>query len=93
MQPILIWSAVIIPSLAWGLFCALKIRSRFALFIAGAVPWFGLLIALLYTEYFSSSVRTDASMWLIAQLFAGTIMAGLGMVSFVLARNLLNEKQ
>ncbi len=82
MQAFLIWCAVIIPSLIWGAFCAYKIEGKYAIYMSAVVPWLALLICLLYTVYFLSYESHDASMRLVAQLFAGTIMAGLGFASY-----------
>ena len=82
MEALLIWSVVLLPLVAWGLFCAYKIKARFAKFIAGFIPWVALLIALLYSVYYLPYEETDASMWLIAQAFAGTIMAVVGVYSY-----------
>lgn len=82
MQALLIWSIILLPSVAWGLFCAYKIKSKHAKFIAGAVPWITLLIALLFSVYYLPYEEVDASMWPIAQLFAGTIMAVVGVFSY-----------
>lgn len=91
MQALFIWSIILIPSVVWGVFCAYKIKSKYAKFLAGAVPWLALLIALLFSVYYLPYDEVDASMWPIAQLFAGTIMAVVGVYSYKYARKLFNR--
>ncbi len=69
-----------------GLLTALLIEKPWAIYLAGAVPWFGLLLAILYTVYFTPYAGGGATMWPIAQLFGGTIAAATGVVVFLLAR-------
>ena len=65
------------------------VRKKWAIYIAGAVPWFGLLAALLYTEYFTPYRGGGASMWPIAQFFGGTVAAAIGVLTFEIAKKLL----
>ena len=58
------------------------LKSPWAIYLAGALPWFGLLAALLYTEYFRPYQGGGASMWPIAQLFGGFVAAGTGVLAF-----------
>lgn len=60
-------------------------RHKFSILIAGAIPWFGLLGVLLYWEYFIPYQGGGASMWPVAQLFAGTAAAIIGILSFKIA--------
>lgn len=92
MQALLIWLVILLPSAGWGLFCAYKIQSKHAKLIAGAVPWTVLLIALLFSVYYLPYEEVDASMWPIAQLFAGTIMAVVGVYSFKFASNYIDRQ-
>jgi hypothetical protein len=80
------WLSILIPSLITGIICGYFIRHRFGIVAAGAIPWFGLLAVLLYNEYFVPYKGGGASMWPIAQLFAGTIMAAVGITAFKLTR-------
>lgn len=74
-----------------GFLVALIVKSRWAVCLAGAIPWFGLLAALVITVYFLPNNEADASMWLIAQLFGGTVAAAIGIVSFKLSQHLLRR--
>ena len=81
-----IWLILIGGSTLAGYLAAIVIRKSWAIYIAGALPWFALLGALIYTEYFTSYEGGGASMWLIAQLFGGTIAAAAGVASYKLTR-------
>ena len=83
-----IWLILIGGSILVGYLTALVIRKNWAIYIAGAVPWLALLGALIYTEFFTSYAGGGASMWIIAQLFGGTIAAATGVVSYKLTRYL-----
>jgi len=87
MEGIIVWALLIIPSIAWGLFCAFVIKHKLAGFLAGAIPWLGLLAALLYSEYCLPYQGGGASMWPIAQLFGGTVAATAGYFSYILSRD------
>lgn len=87
MEGLVAWSIILIPSAIWGFFCGLKIKSKYSKILSGAIPWLGLLTALLVTEYLSPYQGSDASMWPIAQLFAGTIMAVVGVCFYNLGKN------
>ena len=81
-----VWLMLLIPSAIVGFLCAQFINKNWAIYIAGAIPWFGLLIALLYTEYYMPYQGGGASMWPIAQLFGGTIAAITGIVFYKLTK-------
>lgn len=76
-----VWSALILLSALAGGFCGLILRGRRAIIFGGAVPWLGLLAWLLYNEFFVPYQGGGASMWPIAQLFAGSVAAVVGMIS------------
>ncbi len=82
METLLIWLAVITPSVLWGAFCAFKIKSKYAAYIAWVIPWFVLLGFILYSEYFTPYQGGGASMWPIAQLVGGTVAAVSGHQSY-----------
>jgi len=88
---IIIWLSILIPSTIIGTICGYFIKGRFGIILAGAIPWFGLLGVLLYYEYFVPYQGGGASMWPIAQLFAGTIAAGTGIVAYYLCRTYIEK--
>ena len=69
------WLVIILLSSIAGGISGYLIRSRLSILVGGAVPWFGLLAVLLYYEYFVPYSGGGASMWPVAQLFAGTMAA------------------
>lgn len=73
-----IWLIIILGSAIVGAVCGYKIFTRWAIFAGGAIPWFVILAVLLYREYFVPSRGGGASMWPVAQLFAGSVAAGIG---------------
>ncbi len=87
----LVWSSVIVLPVIWGIFCAYTLKHRYAIFIAGFVPWLALLLCLLLTVYILPNENHDASMWLVVQLFAGTIMASLGIAAYQLCIRYLQK--
>lgn len=80
------WLPLLGLSALAGAVAAVTVNGRKGLFIAGAVPWCGLLAFLLYTEYFVPYQGGGASMWPIAQLFGGTIAAFVGIAAAALVR-------
>lgn len=76
------WLAIITLSALAGLGCSHFLSGRFGLICSGAIPWLGLLAWLLYLEYFVPYQSGGASMWPVAQLFAGTIAASIGLTTF-----------
>lgn len=86
------WLLVLIPSAITGLVCAYFIKGRLGIILAGAIPWLGLLAAILYQEYFTPYQGGGASMWPIAQLFGGTVAAFTGIAVNDLGRKLFNKK-
>lgn len=87
------WLTIVIGSVVVGLLCAWKFQGRYGLFLAGAIPWFSLLAWLLYHEYFMPYAGGGASMWPVAQLWAGSIAAAVGCSTYLLChrafRNLI----
>ena len=84
-----IWLILIGGSTLIGFLTATLLKKSWAVYVAGALPWFALLAALLYTEYFTTYEGGGASMWLIAQLFGGTVAAAVGVISHKLTTFLL----
>ena len=76
-----------------GLLTAIYIKRSWAVYFAGAVPWFALLAAILYTEYFMPYEGGGASMWPIAQLVGGTVAAVVGVVVFRFTVNLIDKSR
>lgn len=81
-QGFLVWALILLPSIAWGCFCGYKLRSSYTPFLAAFVPWLGLLFCLIVSVYVLPNDSKDASMWLVAQLFGGSIMAVVGYLSY-----------
>ena len=69
------WPTLITLSVLAGGICGGLIRGRRAILWGCAVPWLGMLAWLLYNEYLLLHGEGGASMWPVAQLFAGTVMA------------------
>jgi hypothetical protein len=61
-----VWLILIGGAVMIGFLVALIVKSRWAVYLAGVIPWFGLLAALVITVYFFPNNDADASMWLIA---------------------------
>ena len=76
-----VWLALILLSAFAGAICGSILRGRRAIIFGGAVPWAGLLAWLLYNEFFVPYQGGGASMWPIAQLFAGSVAAVVGMIA------------
>ena len=87
-----IWLILIGGSALIGFLVALAVKTRWAIYLAAAIPWFGLLGALLFTVYFLADDNPDASMWMIAQFVGGTVAALVGVVSFKLTQHLLRRE-
>jgi hypothetical protein len=86
MLPVVILSAIV------GLLCAWLLSGHSGIFFSGAVPWFGMLAWLLHNAYFVSYQGGGASMWPIAQLFAGTVAAASGIGSYFLFKFVTDKK-
>jgi hypothetical protein len=83
----LLWFVILGGSVAIGLVAARLLNGwRSAAWIAGAVAWLSMLAYLLVNEYVLPYRGGGASMWPIAQLFAGTIAAVAAGVSCTLAQ-------
>lgn len=80
------WPTLIILSVLAGGICGGLIRGRRAILWGAAVPWLGMLAWLLYNEYLVPSGEGGASMWPVAQLIAGTVMAVAGGVAAAAVR-------
>jgi hypothetical protein len=80
------WQTLIVLSALAGVVCGWILSGRRTIALGGAVPWLGVLAWLLYNEYFVPYPGGGASMWPIAQLVAGSVAAGVGMLAAALAR-------
>ena len=80
------WLMILMPSAAVGFICGLVSKRRIGVVLAGLVPWLGLMGVILYNEYFVPYQGGGASMWVIAQLFSGTIAAGVGVGAYYMCR-------
>lgn len=87
-----VWLILIGGSVLFGFLTAKLLKKNWAIYIAGAVPWSTLLAALIYAEYFTPYEGGGASMWLIAQLFGGTIAAAVGVASYKLTTFFIKGK-
>jgi len=85
------WLTIIGLSALVGFACGRKLHGVWGSVAAAAIPWFGLLVWLLYNEYFVPYQGGGASMWPVAQLFAGTIAAVVGFVAHSLTRRQPSE--
>lgn len=77
------WLIIICLSAFSGALCAVVFTGKRSMVCAAAFPWLGLLAWLLYGAYFAPSTEGGASMWLVAQLFAGSIAAAIGVLTCV----------
>jgi hypothetical protein len=83
----MMWTIIALSALA-GMVCGWFLPRRYADVWGGAVPWFGLLVWLLYNEYVLPYRGGGASMWPIAQLVGGTLAATVGVLTATLTRAL-----
>ncbi|MDH3977596.1 MAG: hypothetical protein OEU86_03700 [Gammaproteobacteria bacterium] len=77
----IVWLGLISYSVLAGYLCARFISGKKSVVLAGGIPWFSLLAAIVYTEYFTPYQGGGASMWPIAQLFGGAVAAVIGVMS------------
>lgn len=77
--------AIAVLSALIGFVCAQMLSGWIGALATGAIPWFGMLAALLFLEYGLADQGGGASMWPIAQLFGGTLAAVAGMVSYAVS--------
>ncbi len=88
-----VWIILIVGSAFIGFLTAIFLKKSWAVYAAGAIPWFILLTAILFTEYLVPYQGGGASMWPIAQLIGGTVAAVIGVVSFMITRNYLGQNK
>ena len=91
MEP---WGYIMIPSALVGALSGYFLKGKKSYFVAGALPWFGLLAVLMYDIYWRNYGNWQAgSMWPIAQMVGGTLAAvtGVAACAFVkLVRKLIS---
>ena len=83
----LMWVVLLALSALCGLLCSFALSGRTGFIASAAIPWLGLLAWLLYHEYFVPYQGGGASMWPIAQLFAGTVAAVVGAAVYTLCKS------
>jgi hypothetical protein len=91
MDAAIVWAALIIPSIGWGVLCAFQFNNKYSGFLSGAIPWLALLAAILYSEYGLPYQGGGASLWPIAQLFGGTVAAAVGYFSYQFSSRYANR--
>jgi len=91
VKALLLWLTIIGLSALTGIIYGLKLKGLRGGVAAGVIPWVGLLAWLLYNEYLVPYQGGGASMWPIAQLFAGTVAATVGIVSYSIVRSRLAD--
>ncbi len=88
-----IWLILLVPSAVFGFLCAFFIKKKWAVFVAGLVPWFSVLAVLLYSVYVIPFEEMDASMWPVAQFFGGNAAAFSGVMSYVFVNYFVNRER
>ena len=87
MEP---WGYIMIPSALVGALSGYFLQGKKSYFVAGALPWFGLLAVLMFDIYWRNYGNWQAgSMWPIAQMVAGTLAAVTGVVACAFGRLVL----
>jgi hypothetical protein len=86
------WFILIIASAATGMACACMLRGWVGVVCSFTVPWLGVLAWVLYNEYFVPYRGGGASMWPIAQFFAGSGAALSGIIGYAIAQRLRTRK-
>lgn len=86
------WTAIIFLSTITGALCTLFFSGTTAWVASGLLPWSGVLVWLLYQAYFVPYHGGGANMWPIAQLFAGTVAAVLGLAAHAAVKRAFRAK-
>ena len=86
------WITIIVLSALVGSLCSAFLRGTTAWVASALLPWFGVLAWLLYHEYFVPYQGGGASMWPVAQLFAGTVAGGVGLVARAITKGVLGAQ-
>ena len=77
-----IWIVLIGISAFIGWLCSKWIKAPWGIYCAAIIPWLCLLLVLIYSEYYIANEPIDSSMWIIAQIFGGTVAAAVGAVTY-----------
>jgi hypothetical protein len=72
------WVPLLGLSALAGMLAGAVLKGSRAVLVGAAIPWLGVLGWLLYNEYFVPYQGGGASMWPVAQFFAGSIAALVG---------------
>ena len=72
------WVPLLGLSALAGMVAGAVLKGSRAVLVGAAIPWLGVLAWLLYNEYFVPYQGGGASMWPVAQFFAGSIAALVG---------------
>jgi len=82
------WMILVFVSLALGAAIGIKHRSN-PIMWGAAIPWFGLLTWLIIDQYWLQ--KNASGMWILAQLFGGTVVAILGALSAWITSKMLKR--
>ena len=88
-HPVTAWFILVSLSAITGIACARVLRGWIGVVCSFAVPWLGVLAWILYSEYFVPYRGGGASMWPIAQFFAGSGAAISGIIGYAIAQRFL----
>lgn len=88
-----VWMMLLVPSALVGFLCAFYIKKKWAIFVAGLLPWLGVLVSLLYSVYVTPYEAMDASMWPVAQFFGGNMAAFAGVMGYVFTKKLIIKEK
>ena len=88
-----VWIILIVGSAFIGFLTAVFIKKNWAVYAAGAIPWFLLLTAITYTEYLVPYQGDGSHAWPVVQLIGGTIAAVIGVVIFMITRKYLDQNK
>ena len=70
------WLVLPLPSAFVGIVAAMMVKRPMAIVVGAGAAWFGMLAFLLFDAYLMPYRGGGASMWPIAQMFGGTLAAG-----------------
>lgn len=88
-----VWLLLLLPSALVGVLCAVFLRQKkWAVYVAGGLPWFGLLFALLYTVYLAPGHDGGDGFWIIAQVVGGSVGAFTGVTAFRVTRDFFQRQ-
>lgn len=82
------WVILVMLSVTSGIVLARTLKHQYAVVLAAAIPWFGLMSFLVYKEYTIQFKAEGLSMWLFTQAFVGAAAALFGVLAFVATRTI-----